>query len=397
MSQKQPSRLLPFYSMLPKIDCWKKVMDDSELLAAVATSTLEDVASMAKLRKRWNRDEITVAAILVTAREKADGKLTNAKTLVSDASGVQQATSTAIAKHKANRFVGSANIVDMCCGIGSDLLALPSGAIGIDNDPLRCWMAQVNTGKEVRCSDASTVSLHSDSVVHIDPSRRNSAGRVFDLEAMLPSFSEVVQIIAPASGGCIKLSPAINPEDLQSLTHPFEIEYIEENNRLVQGAVWFGSLQGNEGCVTATSLKLGASYTGFTERPSFSTEIKSWVLEPNVALERAGLHGTLGNQFGAVELAPGIGLLSTDQNPDSPWFTAFEVLAVTSLRLEKVAAQLRDFGCTQVEVKTRGKTLDPNLWQKKLNKKAQGPLLTIFALRLGKKRVALITRRYVKL
>jgi hypothetical protein len=309
---------------------------------------------------------------------------------------VQQATSTAIAQHKAKRFEGSTNILDMCCGIGSDLRALPSCAVGIENEPLRCWMAHENTDKTVLCTDATTYMLQGDTVVHIDPARRNSKGRVFELDAMSPTFSEVAHIVSPASGGCIKLSPAINSEDLQPLTHPFEIEYIEENNRLVQGAVWFGSL-GNEGNATATSIKLGDSFTGVIETPAFSTEINSWILEPNVALERAGLHGTLGNQLGATELSPGIGLLSLSKNPNSKWFTAFEVLAVTSLRIEKVAAQLRAFECTQVEVKTRGKTLDPNLWQKKLNKKARGPLLTIFALRLGKKRVAIITRRCVKL
>lgn len=388
-------RLLPFFCMLQKIDCWTKVIKDNELLAAIATSTLQDVASMAKLRKRWNRDEISIAAELVTARGRAKEKLSNANSLVSDIAGVQQATSTVIAQHKAKRFNGSANIIDMCSGIGSDLRALPSCTVGIENDPLRCWMAQENTDKTVLCIDAITHQLQSDSVVHIDPARRNSTGRVFELDAMTPTFSQVAHIVSQASGGCIKLSPAINPEDLQLLTHPFEIEYIEENNRLVQGAVWFGSLC-NEGSTTATSIKLGDSFSGVSETPAFSTEINSCILEPNAALERAGLHGTLGNQIGATELAPCIGLLSASKNPNSKWFTAFDVLAVTSLRIEKVAAELRAFECTQVEVKTRGKTLDPNLWQKKLNKKARGPLLTIFALRLGKKRVAIITRRCIK-
>jgi len=247
----------------------------------------------------------------------------------------------------------------------------------------------------VHCDDATSYALPKQCVVHIDPARRNSAGRVYTLEKMTPSFSDVIAIAKNTTGGCIKLSPAVNPEDVVAITQPFEIEYIEEKNRLVQAVLWYGSLATNSGGLTATSMKLDLSISGEVCAPRFSTQIHSWVLEPNVALERAGLHGTLGNSFGASELSPGIGLLSSQEKPDSPWFTCFEVLATTSLRIEKVAALLKEHACTQVEVKTRGKTIDPNVWQKKLNKKASGPLLTLFALRLGKKRIALLTRRCV--
>lgn len=381
--------------MLQKIECWKKVIKDKALLSAIKESTLDNVASMAKLRKQWDLDEITIAAELVDARNRAAGKLEYATTVVGDPIGVQQATSSAIAIHKAKRFEGHVGIVDLCCGIGADLHALPEHAIGVDIDPLRCWMASENTGKIVHCNDATLYELPSDCVVHIDPSRRNSAGRIFELDSMLPTFDDVIKITTSTAGGCIKLSPAINPEDISELSQPFEIEYIEENNRLVQGVVWYGSLTERTGQTTATSCKFGESFCGTAELPTFSTTCNQWILEPNVALERAGLHGTLGNQFSATELAPGIGLLSTTENPNSPWFTAFEIIETTSLRIEKVAKILRDLQCTQVEVKTRDKTIDPNLWQKKLNKKTSGPLLTIFALRLGKKRVALITRRCV--
>jgi hypothetical protein len=397
MSQTQVCKVLRYFFMLQKIESWKKVIDDKLLLASIAGSNLEDVASMTSLRKKWSVEEIAIAAELVEGRKKARGKLDNACAIVSDSSGVQQATSSAIALHKANRFEGQVHSIDLCCGIGSDLQALPDSTIGLDNDPLRCWMAEENTGKAVRCCDARTFVLPASCVVHIDPARRNHTGRIFELDGMLPTFSEVVTIAKGTCGGCIKLSPAINREDITSLSHPFEIEYIEENNRLVQGAVWFGSLLRNEGTTIATSMRHGISYSGISEQPTFSNEVNAWILEPNVALERAGLHGTLGNELGATELAPGIGLLTSSKNPTSPWFTAFEVLATTSLRLEKVAAILREVHCTQVEVKTRGKTIDPNQWQKKLNKKSTGPLLTIFALRLGKKRIALVTRRCVAL
>lgn len=378
---------------MKNIDNWKQVVLDTPLLKLVAKSNLDEASSMSALRKNWPVEEIAIAAQLVDARTRAKGKLDHAHTIISDSVGVQQATSSAIAAHKAERFNEKINIVDLCCGIGADLNALPQHSIGVDIDPLRCWMAKSNTGKVIVCHDATTYALPEHCIIHIDPSRRHASGRLFELDAMLPSFSEVVKISESTSGGCIKLSPAVNAEDLEQLTHPIEIEYIEENNRVVQGAIWYGSLTANSGKTTATSISRQQSFTGTPTNPSFDSTIGPWILEPNPALERAGLHGTIANQIGATEPAPGIGLLCAAQNPDSQWFTPFEVLETTPLRIEKVAAVLDDFNCTQVEVKTRGRTIDPNVWQNKLNKKSSGPLLTIFALRLGKKHVSIVARR----
>jgi hypothetical protein len=187
--------------MLKKIDCWKKVILDETLLQAVAQSSLDNVAMMTKLRKQWTVDEITVAGELVEARKKATYKLDNASVLISDSVGVQQATSSSIATHKAKRFSEQGKIFDLCCGIGADLHSLPKHTIGVDNDPLRCWMAQENTDKIVHVDDATTRNLPSDCVIHIDPARRNSAGRIFELESMVPTFTEVATIENTVSGG----------------------------------------------------------------------------------------------------------------------------------------------------------------------------------------------------
>ena len=72
---------------------------------------------------------------------------------------------------------------------------------------------------------------------------------------------------------------------------------------------------------------------------------------------------------------------------DSTWFNAFEVLAYTTLRLEKVARALKQYGGIQVEVKTRGGVVNPDVWQKKLQRPASdtNERLTVFAICLGKK------------
>ena len=123
--------------MTNTIELWKSVIQNHPLLELVASSQLEDVATMATLRKHWSVDEITIAASLIDARKRAIGKLTECETIVADSVGVQQATSTRIAQHKSKRFTNDRPVFDLCCGIGSDLQALPLHAIGIDNKNVR--------------------------------------------------------------------------------------------------------------------------------------------------------------------------------------------------------------------------------------------------------------------
>ena len=375
-------------------DLWSKVNSNAQLLEDVAQSDTKDVASMASLRKQWSVEEIVIAVSLLDARKRADGKLDNANSILADSTGVQQATSTRIAQHKAKRFLTQEPVFDLCCGIGSDLLALPEQTIGIDSDHLRCWMASQNSGKETRVEDVLQLDIPNNALIHIDPSRRSGTNRLHALDAMLPAIDEITTIATSCAGGCIKVSPAVDVDELEDFPLPFELEYIEEHGRVVQGVIWFGSLAHHVGQVTATSMTIEQTMSDEPCQPPFDSTIHGWILEPNPALERSGLHGNLARDLGASEPASGIGLCTAPTNPDSPWFQSFEVLGTTSLRLEKVSALLATLGCSQVEVKTRDKVVDPNQWQNILSHDPHGPLLTVFALRLGKMRISVITRRH---
>jgi hypothetical protein len=384
----------PLFFMTKNSDLWLRVTTNTELLDAVEHSNIKVVAAMTTLRKSWCMEEITIAASLCEARKRASGKIENARDIVSDSIGVQQATSTHIAKHKAKRFATEGPVFDLCCGIGSDLRALPTQTVGVDIDPLRCWMAVQNSGKKTITQDVTHLDVPANALVHIDPSRRSGTKRLHALDAMQPTIYELSDLVSKCAGGCIKVSPSVNVEDVENFPEPFELEYIEENGRVLQGVIWFGSLALHVNQVTATSMTLNESVSGVPDIPTFNPEPSGWLLEPNPALERSGLHCNVAIAAKAQELAPNLGLFCSITEINSPWFQHFEILAMTPLRIEKVKRILAELNCTQVEVKTRGKTIDPNQWQKDLSSKSEGELLTVFALRLGKKRVAILTRRY---
>lgn len=373
---------------------WKSVLRNQVLLEAVRHCDATDVREITALRKQWSQQEIAVAIELTSARMNAQGKLDHPELLVSDLEGVQQCSSSAMAKWKSRRFADKDHVVDLCCGIGGDLRYLPKHAVGVDVSQLRCWMSRQNTNNEVVCEDARQCKGLKTAHILIDPARRDRHGRRLGLSDMKPSIQDVETICKESLGGCVKLSPAIDLEDVSNVGDSREVEYIEENGRVRQGLVWFDTLA-RDFQVTATSVSLNETVSGSVELPKLSKEIGGWIYEPNPALERAKLHGTVGNQLGLWELAHGLGLLSGDSCIDSPWLTAFEILGSTPLRLEKIAKALQDHRAGEVEVKTRGGVVNTDDWQRKLQTPANetNERLTVFALRLGTKRTAFVTRR----
>ena len=58
---------------------------------------------------------------------------------------LEQATSYAVAVHRARRF--DRPVLDLCCSVGGDLLALPEGSVGVDLDEARLLLARANAAR----------------------------------------------------------------------------------------------------------------------------------------------------------------------------------------------------------------------------------------------------------
>ena len=79
---------------------------------------------------------------LLDARARATSKFEDPQRLIADIEGVEQASGTAIARHKASRFTDLGQVADLCCGIGGDAIELArvTKVTGFDIDPTRVWM-----------------------------------------------------------------------------------------------------------------------------------------------------------------------------------------------------------------------------------------------------------------
>ncbi len=374
-------------------DAYQQLLGIPGLIDHVATLDATDVTAVASLRKRFNLQPHEAAAVLdlAQARRKAASKFPDdANTLLATSEAIEQATSLAVAKHKALRFPDNATTLDLCCGIGGDALGFK--ALGkpirlIDHDPLRLWMASQNTGYDTQCADVAELDL-TGQTAHIDPGRRNAQGRIFKLQGHLPGPEVLRRIVQQAQGLAIKLGPGVNADDLP---WPGELEYISERGRLVQAVSWTGALQQHPCSATCITPHAIASIHGEPATPPHGPWTP-WLHTVDPAAERAELLHVLAEQHSLTSPHPALGILCGRAPVESPWLTAFQVHAEMPWRPAKVKAWLRDQDAGLIEVKTRGKACDPDRVQADLRGPGQTPYV-VFVLREDQQITARIAQR----
>lgn len=402
---------------------WRELMSEerSALRAAAAGADARDVAVVSRLRKLGGAELVRAALELASARRKLESKWPErAARMIADEHGAEMASSEMAARHKAARLAerleAGAAVVDLCCGIGADAVALVEAGMSVtavDIDPVRAWMAGINAACDSTSVDVADVEqLPAAAGFHLDPSRRSeeSGRRRHGLDEHVPGprvWRDVVKRYggAEACAGAIKLGPGVDVGEVREAlaTDRFEIEYISERGRMTQAVVWMGKLAGEWGRVRSTRLEdvgeVRFSISGAAEERGGGpvwreARAPRFLLEADAAVERAGLLGIVCAEVGAAELHAGLGLLATDDEGfrSSDLVTGFEVLHAEAWNERRALAWLRGEGAGVVEVKTRGKAVEPDSLQKRLSK--DGLVThTVFVLRLGTAMRAFFTRR----
>ncbi|MEM6459598.1 MAG: class I SAM-dependent methyltransferase [Planctomycetota bacterium] len=383
------------------LDTWRRVADDAELLRAAAESDPAEVSHVARLRKRYPADAVAVALELVGARRRATIKFPGlADRLVADGPGLEQASSLRVARHKAERFraAGIGRVTDACCGVGGDAWGFVNAGLdvlAVDRDPVRAWMAGRNAGCPIRVADVG--GLPGDgSALHLDPGRRGDAGRVYRLADHEPPPEVWRRLLARFADTAIKLSPAIDRDELAERLPGVdgELSFLAEGSRLVQAVFYTGRLA----AAARSAVRLDGDATHILAGPPDAAPVAPigrFLFAIHPAAERAELVGRLGLPL----VHPKLGLLTADRADAPPpharpWLTAFECLTELpfSADLRKLRRWLADHDAGVVEVKTRGRAVDPDRLQPRLRGDGTTPY-TVFVLRFDRRLAALVTRR----
>jgi hypothetical protein len=370
-----------------------------ELLAEIAVSPLTGLSLQTALRKRYPDDLVRAAVALAELRQRAAVKFSRADHMWFDRQGLEQATSEAVARHKARRFSG--HVWDLCCGIGGDAIALAERCdevVSVDRAPaatLRSWWNAMAYGVEERiqpiCQNVEDVLKDvTGQFVHIDPDRRpGSGGRVLKIEDYVPSLDVLHALQQTARGGAIKLSPASNfggkfPEA--------EIELISLHGECKEATIWFGELR-SDVAFRATVLPSGETIAGHPlDVAAAVTPLDRYLFDPDPAVVRAGLVDLLAATLGLNRLDASEEYLTGPQPVASPFVRTFVVDAELPNNERQIRDALRNSPFGELEIKCRHVPVDAEALRRRLPLPGHDPGVLLYA-RIGGKTRAVLARR----
>jgi SAM-dependent methyltransferase len=376
---------------------------------AYAEAAGDPVRAAAALRRGGDGgDPDLAAAAMGQAALRAKGRVKlgeDAERMWFTSEGLEQATRTRVAQHRAARVAawlsptptGSGSVLDAGCGIGGDLIALARAGVvvaGVDTDPLRVAVAQANLRAldlpgAVRVADATTLDLSGFDVVFTDPARRTARGRTFDPDAYVPPWSWVERLLTRPA--CAKVAPGI-PHERVPLDA--EAEWVSLDGEVKEAVLWSRDLA--VASRRATVVR-GAGLATLTEAddpgPVGVRPPGRFLLEPDGAVIRAGLVTAVAGRVEGWLLDEHIAYVSTDQPPEagSPLARGYEVLERLPYQEKQLRAALRARGVGRLTIKKRGVAVAPEQLRARLALKGDAEA-TLVLTRVSGKGTALLVR-----
>ena len=355
-------------------------------------------SDVAKLRKVCAAAEARAVLELVELRGRGKQKFSRADRMYFDRVGYEQSSDEVSAGYKARRMERNASsgpVLDLCCGIGGDTIALAAGqeVWAVEGSRLRVRMTDLNLRAYERrksarlvCGNVRDIKLIG-GAFHLDPDRRARGKRGLRLEDLEPGVDFVNELLAAIPSGVIKLSPAV---EYKELPWPGELEMISVAGECKQLLVWTGVFV--ESRLRATVLPEGASLTEEGEGRYEVSPVGRYVYDPDPAVTRLRLLPQLAGKCELDFLAPGQIVLTCDERISTPFATCYEVEEVSPFHQAKLHKHLQDRAVGAVAIKPRGLKVDVDELSQALSGRS-GPPRVVFLLRLERKVVAVVARR----
>ncbi|MDJ1135930.1 class I SAM-dependent methyltransferase [Streptomyces iconiensis] len=356
-----------------------------------------EIAVATRLRKRHPAGLVSAALAQARLRQRAAAKfpVEDARRMYFTPNGVEQATRAPVARHRARRFaaLGARGVVDLCCGIGGDALALAREGLrvlAVDRDPLTCAVARANVAAlglgdlvEVRCADVTEVGTEGWDAVFADPARRGGRGRIFDPEAYSPPLSWAVEAARASPYGALKVAPGIPHE---AVPDEAEAEWVSDGGDVKEAVLWFtGKGEPRPGAVRATLLPAGDTLHGQGLPDPDVGAVGRFLYEPDGAVIRAHLVAEVAALVGGRLIDPTIAYVTADAAHVTPYATGYEITDVLPFNVKKLRALLRERGVGVLTVKKRGSAVEPEELRRKLKlePRAGGEACTVFLTRVA--------------
>lgn len=337
-------------------------------------------ASDAVHRLDADPDHAAAALTQVSLRARAVAKLgADATRMYFTPEALEQATRARVATHRASRLATArpGSVVDLGCGIGSDLIAFSRAgltAAGVDLDPLRAALAEANLAAlglpgAVAVADATQIELSGFGAVFADPARRSGRGRTWEPEAWAPPWAFVAGLIAqPAPAQrVVKAAPGI-PHAL--LPDGIEAEWVSDGGDVTEVALWSPYLAS---CARRATVLGRGGLASLTEeddpydgQPRPVRDLGSYLYEPDGAVIRAGLVTALAAGVDGGLLDAHIAYVTSDASFRTPFAQGYRVLETLPYREKQLRQALRQRGVGTLTIKKRGVQVSPEALRSRL-------------------------------
>jgi hypothetical protein len=384
---------------------WLVSEDAAPCLAAARSEPKSFLAGTKSLRRQLGAVRAALVLEQAELRRRAANKFSAADRMFFTARLLEQSTDEMIAAYKGRRYPSGALVIDFCCGIGGDLLALAQRGptLGVDRDPVAARLAAANCRQlgryhaAVAIAAADVCCAETCNAWHIDPDRRGDGRRTTRLDAFAPDLDFLRQLISRNEHGGVKTAPAtVAPEDWNEAG---ELEWIGCRRECRQQVAWFGNLARHPGRRTATVVLANGEAVSFSGHPephlTMAASVGRFVFEPHSAVLAARLSDSVGAFYQLESVIRGLPYLTGDKLIHSPLLAAFEVLEVLSADDKRLRAAIRGRRIGALEVKVRGVDIDPRQLQRRL-RAAGDEAATLILAGGAAKTLAILGRRVVK-
>ncbi|QAY59003.1 class I SAM-dependent methyltransferase [Microbacterium protaetiae] len=369
-------------------------------------STADAARAVSRLRAAGHSPDL-VSAVVGQAhlRAKAVAKFGDfAGRMLFTRAGLEQATRLTVAAHHASRMrtAGITRVADLGCGIGGDALAFAAAGLqvtAVDADEVTAAIAAYNLAVfgdtvTVRHGRAEASLPHDVDALWLDPARRAAGHREtrrVGPDDYSPPLGWAFEVAATLPTG-IKLGPG---HDRDALPADAETQWVSADGTVVELVVWTGALA-RDGVRRAALLLRGDKVhelTAADDAPDAEVrELGAYLHEPDGAVIRARLVGTLARQLEGGMLDPRIAYITGDAALTSPFVQSFRVRETMPAHAKTVSAALRARGIGTVEIKKRGMDVDPAAFRRKLALRGEGSA-TLILTRVGQRHLAVLADR----
>lgn len=321
---------------------------------------LEPAASnIARVSSLTNPDSAAWAFTQWRLRKKAEAKFAKASQMLFVSEALEQATHEAVAAYHASRFPSGVLVADLTCGIAGDLIALaqrgPATGYELDGERAECARHNISVHgfvAEVREEDSLNAEIHEYAIA--DPARRVGGKRTLELNEFEPNPFLLAERLRSAKLACMKLSPMLSDQALESLSS--SIEFVSYGRECREALLWFGSeaKEGRWSVHVEYGERLPESLS-----PAPVEKPDTYFYEVDPAAIRAHCLGTLCEMHRLALVGESNGYLTGPKLVESAWLVPFEVVHPCLNNEKAVRSWLKQNNARLVSIKTRGVHVDP--------------------------------------